>query len=315
MPQFDLADEDIKALRVFLASRTDGKVPAKCGLPAASRTRWSSTARGSSRATTAPGCHVIEGSGGDIRRLYEETPTLAPPILNGEGEKVQADWLFSFLKAPIADPPVAEGAHAHLRSRRPRGATPSVGYFRARASVDDPVRPRRSGGTQPPTCVEAGKLLTSKDYFDCFSCHQRGDNKPQGPPEGWAPDLALAAQAAEPGVDRQVAPRPAEGDAGHEDAVVLPGRAARRPRRRRRARRCRRCATTSCRSGCPRRPRKPTQAVGGSRPTSPCTKEGNDAEVPVRCRHSLSRSAPRAPAGRSPTRRWRSPTAARSRAR
>jgi mono/diheme cytochrome c family protein len=32
----------------------------------------------------------------------------------------------------------------------------------------------------------------SKDYFDCFSCHQRGAQKPQGPPEGWAPDLALA---------------------------------------------------------------------------------------------------------------------------
>src|SRR5206468_4334347 len=27
---------------------------------------------------------------------------------------------------------------------------------------------------------------------DCFSCHQRGAQKPQGPPEGWAPDLALA---------------------------------------------------------------------------------------------------------------------------
>jgi len=40
--------------------------------------------------------------------------------------------------------------------------------------------------------LEAGKLLTSKDYFDCFSCHQRGAQKPQGPPEGWAPDLALA---------------------------------------------------------------------------------------------------------------------------
>ena len=40
--------------------------------------------------------------------------------------------------------------------------------------------------------VDAGKLLTSKDYFDCFSCHQRGAQKPQGPPEGWAPDLALA---------------------------------------------------------------------------------------------------------------------------
>src|SRR3989475_9713842 len=29
MPQFDLADEDLKALRAFLASRTDAEVPAE----------------------------------------------------------------------------------------------------------------------------------------------------------------------------------------------------------------------------------------------------------------------------------------------
>jgi mono/diheme cytochrome c family protein len=31
-----------------------------------------------------------------------------------------------------------------------------------------------------------------KDYFNCFSCHQQGEKKPEGPPEGWAPDLTLA---------------------------------------------------------------------------------------------------------------------------
>src|SRR5262249_29995760 len=28
--------------------------------------------------------------------------------------------------------------------------------------------------------------------FNCFSCHQQGDKKPEGPQEGWAPDLAIA---------------------------------------------------------------------------------------------------------------------------
>ena len=40
--------------------------------------------------------------------------------------------------------------------------------------------------------MKAGRLLMSKDYFDCFSCHQQGDKKPEGPSEGWAPDLSLA---------------------------------------------------------------------------------------------------------------------------
>ncbi len=45
------------------------------------------------------GCHVIEGFGGSIRSLVAD-PSLAPPIIQGEGAKVQSDWLFSFLKAP-----------------------------------------------------------------------------------------------------------------------------------------------------------------------------------------------------------------------
>ena len=45
------------------------------------------------------GCHIIEGFGGSIRSLVSE-PSLAPPIIQGEGAKVQSDWLFRFLKAP-----------------------------------------------------------------------------------------------------------------------------------------------------------------------------------------------------------------------
>ena len=45
------------------------------------------------------GCHVIEGYGGSFRSLVAD-PSLAPPIIQGQGAKVQSDWLYSFLKAP-----------------------------------------------------------------------------------------------------------------------------------------------------------------------------------------------------------------------
>jgi mono/diheme cytochrome c family protein len=45
------------------------------------------------------GCHVIEGFGGSFRSLVAD-PSLAPPIIQGEGAKTQSDWLFAFLKAP-----------------------------------------------------------------------------------------------------------------------------------------------------------------------------------------------------------------------
>jgi hypothetical protein len=45
------------------------------------------------------GCHQIDGEGGDFLRLVEDK-ALGPPILNGEGDRVQSDWLFAFLKGP-----------------------------------------------------------------------------------------------------------------------------------------------------------------------------------------------------------------------
>ena len=189
MPQFDLADEDIAALRAFLASRTDSKVPAKYVYKAPGQDRIVAGRRLVAR-YNCTGCHVIEGTGGDIRRLYVENPTLAPPILNGEGEKVQGDWLFNFVKAPYSIRP-------WLSLRMPTfglsddEANAVVQYFGSLDHVQVPFVHLEKAAFSREN-LDAGKLLTSKDYFDCFSCHQQGAQKPQGPPEGWAPDLALA---------------------------------------------------------------------------------------------------------------------------
>src|SRR5207253_3138374 len=129
MPQFDLAEEDIKALRAFLSSRTDSKVPVKYLYRPPGEDRVVAGRRLVAR-YNCTGCHVVEGRGGDIRRLYQEQPTFAPPILNGEGEKVQADWLFNFVKAPVQIRP-------WLQLRMPtfgladEEANAVVGYFEA----------------------------------------------------------------------------------------------------------------------------------------------------------------------------------------
>ena len=102
MPQFDLADEDIKALRVFLTSRTEHKFPAQYQ-PPGRRARADARRRPphGRRATTASAATSSRSAAATSARFYEETPTLAPPILNGEGAKVQPDWLFDFLKRPV----------------------------------------------------------------------------------------------------------------------------------------------------------------------------------------------------------------------
>lgn len=190
MPQFDLADADIKNLRVFLASRTDLKYPSK--FLAANDLRGQREVAGARVVAryNCVGCHIIDGQGGAIRARYQDTPTLAPPILNGEGSKVQSDWMYNFLKQPVPIRP-------WLKVRMPTfslsdvEATTLVQYFGALDNIQVPYV-HVDEAKIPPAYIEAAEKLTTPDYFNCFSCHQQGDRKPEGPPEGWAPDLSMA---------------------------------------------------------------------------------------------------------------------------
>jgi mono/diheme cytochrome c family protein len=66
-----------------------------------------------------------------------------------------------------------------------------VDYFTAMADLQVPYVFLNTN-LFPAADLDAGAKLMSKDYFNCFSCHQQGDKHPEGPPEGWAPDLGLA---------------------------------------------------------------------------------------------------------------------------
>jgi mono/diheme cytochrome c family protein len=142
------------------------------------------------------GCHEIEKRGGFVRKYYEENPTLAPPILNGEGEKVQSNWFFGFLKAPYPIRP-------WLDIRMPtfglsdEHTNQLIGYFNGLSKVDIPFA-YVDDRAIPPDHLDAARLLVSKDYFNCFSCHQQGSKTPEGPKDGWAPDLAMARQRLNP---------------------------------------------------------------------------------------------------------------------
>ena len=190
MPQFDFAEPDIKALRVFLASRTDSKYPSKYFAASDIRGQREVAGRRMVARYNCVGCHIIEGQGGAIRARYQDSIQMAPPILNGEGAKVQADWLFGFLKQPVPIRP-------WLKVRMPTfsfsdtEATTLVHYFGAVDNVQVPFV-HVNENQIPIEYIEAAQKLVTPDNFNCFSCHQQGDKKPEGPPEGWAPDLGLA---------------------------------------------------------------------------------------------------------------------------
>jgi mono/diheme cytochrome c family protein len=190
MPQFDLADEDIVALRVFLASRTERQVPPQYVQSNDDLRRIVDGQRKVAR-YNCTGCHIIDGRGGDIRRLYEDRLTMAPPNLIGEGQKVQENWLYNFLKGPTPIRP-------WLEVRMPtfpldnQDATTLVRYFAAMDHVQVPFV-HIDKAMLRPEYVDAGKQLASKDYLSCFSCHIHGSQNPEGSPDSWAPNLAMAA--------------------------------------------------------------------------------------------------------------------------
>ena len=195
MPQFDLHDEDIKALRVLLAGFQERKVPARYRADQNNRAPQIVEGRRLVHQYNCIGCHEIEKRGGFVRKYYEN-PASAPPPLNGEGEKVQSDWLFNFVKAPFPLRP-------WLDIRMPtfgfsdQETNQLVNYFNGLSKVEIPYT-HFDDRKVPSENLNAAQTLVSRDFFNCFSCHQQGDKKPEGPQEGWAPDLNLARQRLNP---------------------------------------------------------------------------------------------------------------------
>ncbi|HWP67627.1 MAG TPA: c-type cytochrome [Candidatus Limnocylindria bacterium] len=195
MPQFNLADEDIEALMVFLRGRTEAKIKEDYRY---SHSFSEAVVRGQRLVAryNCTGCHIIEGRGGDIRRLYEKNPSEAPPNLLGEGQKVQAPWLYAFLQAPTTIRP-------WLSVRMPtfglsdEETVTLVHYFQGLDGVTSPFTYIEVSDYVGAN-VEAGRMLASADYLSCFSCHVRGNTFPEGEKDSWAPDLAMAAKRLRP---------------------------------------------------------------------------------------------------------------------
>ena len=159
------------------------------------------------------GCHLIENSGGAIgtnikdwlvkhdgRSESEADAMLAsfsPPNLIGEGEKVQAKWLFEFLHKPVIIRPWLKvrmpnyefNAH-HLNAL--------VKYFNALDKEEFPFLDSiNTSMTQEQ--YQAAEKLFSEEYFGCAKCHIVGDQMPSGSADSWAPNFALAKTRLKPG--------------------------------------------------------------------------------------------------------------------
>ena len=154
-------------------------------------------------------------------------------MLNGEGEKVQSQWFFGFLKAPY---PLRPWLDIRMPTFGFSDEQPTnwSNYFNGLSKVEQPYRLYRRSKRFRRSISTPRKILASKEYFNCFSCHVQGAKNPEGPKEGWAPDLAMARQRLNPNWILKWLKDPQKDSARHQDAVVLsrrPGQHSRRQRR------------------------------------------------------------------------------------
>ncbi len=189
MPQFDFSDDEALAILTFLKGQT-GETPDPSYRTG--QTEVQAAVYKGERLVFWNGCrncHVVEKRGGKIRDLYnDDTMTFAPPILTGEGAKVQPEWLFGFLKAPFPLRP-------WLSVRMPTfhftdaDATEVVHYFAAASNKSFPYltaeAPQLTGAREK----EAEALFRE---LQCINCHVIGQLRPGQDPGSAAPNLLMA---------------------------------------------------------------------------------------------------------------------------
>ena len=189
MPNFHLTDKEILALKVFLKSLTGETVPLSYVQVLSDTKSNIEQGRQMVQRYNCQGCHQIEGKDSKIVAYYESRH-LAPPPLDGEGDRVQPRWLYNFLMKPITMRP-------WLQVRMPtfpftdKEVLSLVRYF---GSIDKQERPYIFVDAEgvPKENIEIGKLLASKKYFNCFKCHQQGQKPPEEEEEAsWSIDLVL----------------------------------------------------------------------------------------------------------------------------
>jgi mono/diheme cytochrome c family protein len=201
MPNLQFSNKDAHLMTMLLKSWDGRKIGGKYIRETGARGEALEKGRRLVRQYNCVGCHIIEGEGGFIRPTIAEAfkaegktedaaISSSPPDLIGEGQKVQPDWLFEFLKNPTTQ------IRPWLNVRMPtfdftdEEVNTLIAYFQALEGIDRPfseINIQLTGAEK-----SAAEKLFSAEYLSCFSCHQVGSKKPEGPPDGWAPDFLLA---------------------------------------------------------------------------------------------------------------------------
>ncbi|HEV3139071.1 MAG TPA: c-type cytochrome, partial [Vicinamibacterales bacterium] len=194
MPDFGLSDDEIERLVTAIMSFQREIQPAAAMPPRSARADFLINGRTLVHRRNCVGCHIIEGDGGDFVNLVpNKESTLAPPMLTPEGARVQADWLYAFVRGPITIRP-------WLKVRMPTFGLddPSVnGVIRYFGSISNTIGPFQT----PQIVHTAAEQAAGKQLFEkalCQKCHVLGAVPKDQPTETLAPDLRMSSERLNP---------------------------------------------------------------------------------------------------------------------
>jgi mono/diheme cytochrome c family protein len=182
MPRLGLDPDAARAVTVYLF---DGSAPGPEPSPSAEAAAKGRMLFG---ALGCGGCH----RGDDV-----EPGAPVGPDLTRVGEKLRPEWLSTFLARPSVIRPwlLARMPTFRLDDADIRGL---VGFLSGLREAAPPLPERlRFRGNLSEAAVQAGRRLASKEFLSCTSCHV-GEDRPEGRPEEWAPDLRVSARRLRP---------------------------------------------------------------------------------------------------------------------
>ncbi|MCF6149540.1 MAG: c-type cytochrome [Candidatus Kuenenia sp.] len=131
--------------------------------------------------------------------MPEEARVFTPPLLYGEGKKVQCKWAFEFLKEPFDLRPWLDVKMPSFGISIEEATNLAI-FLAAKDDERYPydfIEETKKGYIEEKEKAFPGYLEMAKNLFEsedvhCLQCHIRGNKMPEGEPADWAPDLMLA---------------------------------------------------------------------------------------------------------------------------
>ncbi|HET6273671.1 MAG TPA: c-type cytochrome, partial [Bacteroidota bacterium] len=190
MPVFAFSEEEIKLLRMFLLSETKDEPDRKYVQAFDRKQQNIESGRRLAIMYNCQQCHQLEKSGSHISANIEEAAFI-PPIITGEGKKVQEPWLHDFLQNPsVTGQP--NSIRSWIPTRMPTfnfsdaEINKLTKYFLGLSSQELELRDYTA--VRPdPALLPVGRTIF--EDFQCLKCHPSG-NVVARPGEGSTADLA-----------------------------------------------------------------------------------------------------------------------------